>query len=54
MPPVSGSLQHPAEKPTIIIASGGTRVAPIKAALKGQLANGLITDENTAWLILGE
>jgi DNA-binding transcriptional regulator LsrR (DeoR family) len=47
-------LQHPAEKPTIIVASGGTRVAPIKAALKGQLANGLITDENTARLILGD
>lgn len=42
-----------AERPAIIVASGGNRAKPIKAALNGKLANGLITDEATAQLLLG-
>ncbi|WP_454855098.1 sugar-binding transcriptional regulator [Rhizobium binxianense] len=39
-------------RPTIIVASGTNRAPAIQAAFNGRLANGLITDENTARLIL--
>jgi DNA-binding transcriptional regulator LsrR (DeoR family) len=39
-------------RPTIIVASGANRVQAVQAAFAGSLANGLITDENTARLIL--
>jgi DNA-binding transcriptional regulator LsrR (DeoR family) len=38
----------PADRPTIIVGAGPAKVAPIRAALTGRLANGLITDEATA------
>ncbi|MDB5526672.1 MAG: putative sugar-binding domain protein [Rhizobium sp.] len=50
----SFSLTAPADRPTIIVASGKNRAAAVIAALSGRLANGLITDENTARLILGD
>ncbi|UNK58636.1 sugar-binding transcriptional regulator [Pseudoxanthomonas daejeonensis] len=37
---------------TIGVAAGSAKVAPIKAALKGGIINGLITDESTARAIL--
>jgi DNA-binding transcriptional regulator LsrR (DeoR family) len=42
----------PADRPTTIVASGSLRAPAIRAALRGRLANGLITDENTAKLVL--
>jgi len=42
----------PADRPTTIVASGVYRAPAIRAALKGRLANSLITDENTARLVL--
>lgn len=47
-------ITPPATRATIIVASGTNRAAAIAAALKGKLANGLITDENTARLILSD
>jgi len=49
----SFELHMPAKKPTIIVQSGEIRVPAITAALDGKLANGLITDENTARRLLG-
>ncbi|MDR3497148.1 MAG: sugar-binding domain-containing protein [Ancalomicrobiaceae bacterium] len=43
----------PADRPTLIVASGVNRGPAIHAALVGRLANSVITDENTARLILG-
>ncbi|HWJ76178.1 MAG TPA: sugar-binding domain-containing protein [Kaistia sp.] len=43
---------QPADRPTTIVASGVHRAPAIRAALRGRLANSLITDENTAKLIL--
>ncbi|WP_307286155.1 sugar-binding transcriptional regulator [Labrys wisconsinensis] len=43
---------QPADRPTAIVASGVYRAPAIRAALKGRLANSLITDENTARLVL--
>lgn len=37
---------------TIGVAAGSAKVVPIKAALKGRIINGLITDESTARAIL--
>lgn len=37
---------------TIGVAAGSVKVAPIQAALKGRIINGLITDESTAKAIL--
>jgi DNA-binding transcriptional regulator LsrR (DeoR family) len=44
--------QVPAEALTIGAAVGPAKVAAIRAALKGRLVNGLITDEATAGAIL--
>nr|WP_246422671.1 sugar-binding domain-containing protein [Mycoplana azooxidifex] len=44
---------RPADRPTTIVASGVHRAPAIRAALHGRLANALITDENTAKLVLG-
>jgi len=44
--------QVPAEALTIGAAVGPAKVAAIRAALKGRLINGLITDEATASAIL--
>ena len=46
-------LQVPAQALTIGAALGRAKVAAIKAALKGRLINGLITDEATASAVLG-
>ena len=48
----SFAIQAPATRPTVIVQSGAIRVPAIKAALKKRLANALITEENTARLIL--
>lgn len=45
-------MRAPVNKPAIIVASGANRSEAMKAAFKGRLANGLITDENTARLLL--
>jgi DNA-binding transcriptional regulator LsrR (DeoR family) len=42
----------PADRPTTIVASGVHRAPAIRAALRGRLANSLITDESTAHLVL--
>ncbi len=47
-------MQAPINKPSIVVASGTSRAEAMKAAFKGQLANGLITDENTARLLLSK
>ncbi len=49
----SFTLRPPATRPTMIVQSGSRRVPAIRAALKERLVNALITDENTARLILG-
>tara|TARA_B100000949_G_scaffold161368_1_gene142102 strand:+ start:965 stop:1975 length:1011 start_codon:yes stop_codon:yes gene_type:complete len=41
-------------RPVIIVASGAQRAAAIIAAFSGHLANGLITDENTARILLDD
>lgn len=41
-----------AKRPAIIVASGQNRVPAIRSAFTGRFANGLITDENTARLLL--
>jgi DNA-binding transcriptional regulator LsrR (DeoR family) len=46
-------LQVPAQALTVGAALGRAKVAAIKAALKGRLINGLITDEATATAVLG-
>jgi DNA-binding transcriptional regulator LsrR (DeoR family) len=43
---------RPADRPTTIVASGVHRAPAIRAALRGKLVNSLITDENTARLVL--
>lgn len=45
-------LETQPRRPTIIVASGAVRAPAIKASLAGGLANGLVTDENTARLLL--
>jgi len=45
-------LQVPAEAVTVGAAVGRAKVAAIRAALKGRLINGLITDEATAGAVL--
>ncbi|WP_170134904.1 sugar-binding transcriptional regulator [Acuticoccus kandeliae] len=42
------------ERPVVIVASGHLRVAAVRAALTGRLANGLVTDENTARLLIAD
>ncbi len=39
-------------RPVVIVASGEKRAPAIRAALRGRLANGLITDANTARILL--
>ena len=48
----SFALTAPARRPTMIVQSGSVRVPAIVAALDGKLANALITDQNTARLLL--
>lgn len=48
----SYALSVPPQRPTMIIQTGAIRVPAIRAALVGQLADCLITDENTARLLL--
>ena len=45
--------RRPSDRPTTIVASGINRAPAIRAALKGRWVNSLITDENTARLVLG-
>lgn len=44
--------QKDPQKPVVVVASGINRAPAIRAALKGRLANCLITDFNTAQLLL--
>ena len=44
----SFSLPSPAQRKTLIVQCGAERVTALRAAFKGRLANGLITDEETA------
>ena len=48
----SYQLPSPAKRTTMIVQTGSIRVPGIKAALNGRLANGLITDEQTARRLL--
>jgi DNA-binding transcriptional regulator LsrR (DeoR family) len=45
-------LAVPAKRTTMIVQTGSIRVAAIRAALNGRIANSLITDEQTARLLL--
>jgi DNA-binding transcriptional regulator LsrR (DeoR family) len=45
-------VRLPLERPTIGIAGGRSKAAPIKAALRGGLLSGLITDEGVASVVL--
>ena len=45
-------LPSPARRRTVIVQCGAERVAALRAAFAGRLANGLITDEDTAGLLL--
>ena len=45
-------LPSPARRTTMIVQTGSIRVVGIRAALQGRLANSLITDEQTARLLL--
>lgn len=49
-----GSFRIPAgrEQPVIAIAAGLSKIPAMRAALKGQLINGLVTDESTARALL--
>ncbi len=46
-------LEPGREVPVIGVAAGPTKVGAIRAALKGRLVNGLVTDEPTAEALLG-
>jgi DNA-binding transcriptional regulator LsrR (DeoR family) len=48
----SYNLPVPAKRTTMIVQTGSIRAAAIRAALNGRLANSLITDEQTARLLL--
>lgn len=48
----SYALTSPPQRPTMIVQTGRVRISGIRAALDGKLANCLITDENTARLLL--
>jgi len=50
----SFALPQPATRRTIIVQRGPERVAPLRAALSARLANGLITDEDTARQLLDD
>lgn len=45
-------LPVPARRTTVIVQTGSVRAAAMRAALSGRIANGLITDEQTARLLL--
>jgi len=45
---VSIPLEQPAKQLIIAVAAGPSKVVPIRAALRGQLISGLITDEAVA------
>ena len=46
-------LASPPHSQTVLVGGGPKKIAPIKAALAGKLANALITDEVTAQAVLG-
>jgi DNA-binding transcriptional regulator LsrR (DeoR family) len=46
-------LEPGADRPVIAVALGPEKVAAIRAALRGCLVNGLVTDERTADALLG-
>ena len=50
---VSLPLEQPASSLVIAVGNGPAKVVPIRAALRGQLITGLITDEITARAVLG-
>ncbi|MDE3080826.1 MAG: sugar-binding transcriptional regulator, partial [Paracoccaceae bacterium] len=39
---------------TICVAMGESRLPALRAALRGKLVNGLVTDERTAEMLLGD
>ncbi|MEM7443845.1 MAG: sugar-binding transcriptional regulator [Pseudomonadota bacterium] len=49
---VSLPLETPPKRLTVLVACGHLKTLPLRAALTGRLANGLITDERTADAIL--
>jgi DNA-binding transcriptional regulator LsrR (DeoR family) len=51
---VSLPLEQPVQRLVIGVAHGPNKVAPIRAALRGRLISGLITDEATARSILSD
>ena len=51
---VSMPLEQPVQRLVIGVAHGPGKVAPIRAALRGRLISGLITDEATARSVLAE
>lgn len=46
-------LEPGASRPVVCVAAGAEKVVPLRAALRGRLINGLITDETTAESLLG-
>jgi DNA-binding transcriptional regulator LsrR (DeoR family) len=47
-------LERPLGRPTIIVGNGSRKVMPLRAALRGGLLSGLITDEATAAAVLAD
>ena len=47
-------LERPSGRPTIVAGNGSRKVVPLRAALRGGLLSGLITDEATAAAILAD
>ena len=45
-------VEQKLERPAVAIAAGASKAAPIAAALKSRIINGVITDEMTARAIL--
>ena len=47
-------LERPARRLTVAAANGPGKVAPLRAALRGGLLSGLVTDEATAAAVLAD
>jgi DNA-binding transcriptional regulator LsrR (DeoR family) len=47
-------LERPPGRPTIVAGNGSRKVVPLRAALRGGLLSGLITDEATAAALLAD
>jgi DNA-binding transcriptional regulator LsrR (DeoR family) len=51
---VTSVRPQPSSRPRICVAHGERKVPALRAALKGRLCNGLVTDEATARALLDE